>query len=214
MLTAFISVPASDWCVSWTVVLNQPPQRNDEFWSCSFTRENFSGCWIRSFMSWKLHKEICLFYSPGFSTNFFFSGTFALIMRLILFIVGKLVIFCGIVFGGFLCWLIAFLGGLIQEKVDKCNLLTCFPCIPNYIFFGKIYTRYIKSGPHSCSWKSKVTIKFYGAQDKAHQLRIYTPNLWALPQLITLFTVLGGVFRPEIVSTNPSCSFKLSFGTW
>lgn len=105
-----------------------------------------------------------------FQLIFFFSGTFALIMWLILFIVGKLVIFCGVVFGGFLCWLIAFLGGLIQEKVDKCNLLTCFPCIPNYIFFGKIYTRYIKSGPHSCSWKSKVTIKFYGAQDKAHQL--------------------------------------------
>lgn len=169
-------------------------------------------------MSWKPHKGICLFYSPGFST-IFFSETFASIVRLILFIIGKLVTFCGVVFGGFLCWLIAFLGGLIQEKVDKCSLLSCFPCIRNYIFFGKIYARYIKSGPHSCSWKSKVRIKFYGAQGKAyhknaHQLWIYTPNLWAVSQLITLFTVLGGVFRPEIVSTNPSCSFKLSFGTW
>lgn len=74
MITAFISVPARDWHIPWAVVLIQPSQ----FWSYSFTGQNFDGCWIKSFTTNfpESFSKASISLIPQVSQLGFFSGTF------------------------------------------------------------------------------------------------------------------------------------------
>ncbi|OPJ82056.1 hypothetical protein AV530_014555 [Patagioenas fasciata monilis] len=66
---------------------------------------------------------------------------------------------------------------------------------------------YIKSGLILAAERQGFTWRFTELNKNAHPLRISTPKLYAVSEL--LFTLLSDVFRQEIMSTSASCSFKL-----